>query len=280
MAIRLIALDLDGTLLDSEKHISERNCRALEQAHRAGIQIVPSTGRFFRGVPEAVRALPFVQYAITINGAKVLDLAAQQVIYRSEIPLEQAERLFDYMDKLPVIYDCYQNDWGWMGRSQYERLGSFVQGQPMLDNIQRMRTPLDNFREGIRKHGQPIQKTQMFFQDLKRRELELQRMPDLFPEMSISAASDNNIEINSRDANKGAALQSLCRYLKIDISEVMAFGDGLNDLTMLQAAGVGVAMGNAAEEIQQKADLVTSSNLEDGVAEAIERYILPRRGKM
>ncbi|MBR1659427.1 MAG: HAD hydrolase family protein, partial [Oscillospiraceae bacterium] len=85
--MRLIALDLDGTLLNSAKELTPRNRAALEAAAAAGIEIVPSTGRFYLGIPEAVRALPFVRYAITINGAQVWDIRGERSLYASDVPL-------------------------------------------------------------------------------------------------------------------------------------------------------------------------------------------------
>ena len=85
-AVGIIALDLDGTLLDSNKNLSERNRAALEKEAAAGYEIVPTTGRLFNGMPEEIRSLPFLRYAITINGAQVENVTTGQVLYRAEIP--------------------------------------------------------------------------------------------------------------------------------------------------------------------------------------------------
>lgn len=272
MAVKLIALDLDGTLLDNQKKLSERNRQALQKAHEAGAVIVPATGRFFRAMPETIRCLPFVRYAITINGAAVFDAQTQDTIYRAEISLPDAEKLFDYMDQLPVVYDCYQDNWGWMDQRGHARLAEFVSNEAELTLIRDCRTPLEDFRKTIRERGRAIQKTQMLFRDLECRRSVLEEMPKHFPEMAISSAFSYNVEINSAEANKGAALRALCRHLGIeDMQQVMAFGDGLNDLAMLRAAGIGVAMGNASDAVKAEADMVTESNVCDGVAVALER---------
>ena len=276
MDIKLIALDLDGTLLNSQKQISGRNLAALEKAAEAGIWIVPSTGRFYKGMPEIVRKLSIVRYVITINGAEVYDAAQDRALYRAEIQPLLADKLYAYMDTLPVIYDCYQNGWGWMDSRQYAQIDDFLEEPHQLDMTKRLRTPVESFRKTMLERNLPIQKSQMFFRraDLPRREEELKRMPELFPELTVSSASYNNIEINSCDAGKGRALRELCRVLEIPVSKAMAFGDEHNDVSMLRDAGVGVAMGNASPEVQAQADLVTSSNDDDGVAAAIERYVL------
>ena len=103
--IRIIALDLDGTLLNSNKELTERNYRALEEAARRGIEIVPTTGRFYNAMPQVIRDLPFVHYAITINGAQAADVRTGEVLYRAEIPWQRAVELMRFLDTLPVVYD-------------------------------------------------------------------------------------------------------------------------------------------------------------------------------
>ena len=115
--IRIVALDLDGTLLDSGKNLSVANRDALVAAAERGIHIVPTTGRFFGGMPESVRELPFVRYAITVNGAQVYDRETDTAIVREELPLGTALAVMRYLDGFDVIYDCYQDNWGRMTAS-------------------------------------------------------------------------------------------------------------------------------------------------------------------
>lgn len=276
MDIRLIALDLDGTLLSSDKHISQRNRQALERAAEAGVWIVPCTGRFYKAMPEEVRALPFVRYVITINGAEVYDRDRDSILYRAEIAPSVAEELFDYIDQLPVIYDCYQDGWGWMDQRFNPLLEEYLDDTNTLDMVQNLRTPLENFRQVMRQRNMPIQKTQMFFRkrDLDLRERELTAIAERFPQLAVSSAVYYNIEVNSCDAQKGRALRELCANLGIDPACAMAFGDGLNDVSMLRDAGVGVAMGNASDYVKAQANLVAPTNDEDGVAQIIEQYVL------
>ncbi len=112
--IRIVALDLDGTLLDSAKRLSEANRAALADAAAKGVLIVPTTGRFFGMMPECIRDLPFVRYAITVNGAQVFDRATDAALVREEIPLDVALAVMRVLDRYDVIYDCYRNNWGWM----------------------------------------------------------------------------------------------------------------------------------------------------------------------
>ena len=110
--MKLIALDLDGTLLNSEKVISAGNFAALSLAAEQGHMIVPATGRALRAIPEQVMALPFLRYAITINGAKVSDTRTGETLLRAELALDTCLRLMDFAGRYDAMYDCYWNDTG------------------------------------------------------------------------------------------------------------------------------------------------------------------------
>ena len=119
--IKLVALDLDGTLLDSAKALSETNRAALECAAARGVFVVPTTGRFFNAIPDCVRSLPFVEYAITINGAQVFNRRNGETVCRAEIPQAIALDVMRLLDGYDVIYDCYRAGQGWMTRSLQEK---------------------------------------------------------------------------------------------------------------------------------------------------------------
>ena len=276
MSRKLIAFDLDGTLLDDEKRIPPENVRALEAAAARGWVPVPATGRIVRGIPEPVKALPGVRYFIVSNGAGVYDAAEDRLLYRGDVPLELALRCYEYMDTLPVIYDCYQNESGWMTRSMYENCAPYFPTEPhMLEIVKRLRVPVDDLKETLRQRGEPLQKLQMFFkpEDLDERERQLRRIPELFPELVATTSVSNNIEINSVNAGKDKALLALAEHLGIRREDTVAFGDGTNDLAMLRAAGLGVAMANADPKVKAAADEITGSNNDAGVARVVWRLL-------
>ena len=274
MGIKMILLDLDGTLLNSGKQLSSGNRAALEQAAARGVHIVPSTGRFYAGMPQVVRELPFVRYVVTINGAQVYDAAEDRVLRRAEIPAADADRLFQRMEELPVLYDCFIDGWGCMDRRHYEQVERFVTDPVVRRLILELRRPVDDLRGWVQRTGVSVQKTQMFFRDTAYRDREMARFIQDFPDMSVTSSVPFNIEINARNASKGEGLRFLCRHLGIAPEESMACGDGSNDLSMLQAAGVGVAMANADPLLLAAAKYVTDTNDNDGVAKAVERFCL------
>ena len=272
--IKLIALDLDGTLLNSNKELSPGNTRALADAAARGIEIVPTTGRFFGGMPACIRSLPFLHYAITINGAAVYDVRRAADLAKAELPLLQAVEIMRYLDTLPVIYDCYMDNWGWMTRTLQEKAAEFSLDAHYLNMIRCLRTPVDELKAFLLEKGRDVQKIQLFTKDPELRQMLLQQLEGRFGEIAVSSSVANNIEINHANANKGAALGKLAAHLGLSMVQTMAAGDGLNDLSMIRDAGVGVAMGNACVEVKQAADAVTACCDDDGVAAAIERFCL------
>lgn len=273
MNIKLIAFDLDGTFLDDSKGIPSENLRALEYAAGSGALIVPATGRIYPGIPENIRELPFMRYYITVNGALVYDAAEDRVIHRAEIPAELALRIMDHADTLPVIYDCYKDNWGYMTRSMYEAAGEYVTNPGIMNLVKNLRTPVDSLPQMLRKTGEPVQKLQLYFKDPSIKAALADDLATRFAGITVTSSLPFNLELNSREADKGSALTALCSFLGISPEESMAFGDGTNDSSMLRAAGIGVAMANAYDEVKQAADHITDSNNDAGVAKAIWRFI-------
>ena len=271
--IKLIALDLDGTLLDAEKRMPAENAAALERAAGEGIEIVPATGRFFRGMPQIVKDLPYVHYVISVNGAEVYDVARRKTLCSAEIPWERAVAVMERLDALDVLYDCYQNGWGWMTQAFYDRAEQYAANVHSLDMIKNLRTPVPELKAVLRERAAGVQKIQIFFRDMDLRAEMLKTLPAEFPDLVVTTSIVNNIEFNSREATKGVALKKLAAALGISVNETMAFGDDRNDITMLETAGIGVAMGNAEEEVKRAADFVTCDCGDGGVARAMKHFL-------
>ncbi len=271
--IKLIALDLDGTLLNSDKQLSEENKAALTRAASEGIEIVPATGRFYKGMPQIIRDLPFVNYVISINGAQVYDVKNGKTVCGSEIPWERAVSVMEFLDGIDVIYDCYQDGWGRMTQRLYDKAEEYAANIHSLEMIKKLRTPVPELKACIEERKSGVQKIQAFFRDMDFRARMLEELPVKFPDLVVTTSIVNNIEINSKDATKGIALKKLADYLEIPVSQTMAFGDDFNDITMLETAGIGVAMENAAEEVKNAANYVTDSCDSNGVANAVNHFL-------
>ncbi len=274
MEIKLISFDLDGTFLDDRKNIPEDNMRAIEAAAKKGVHIVPATGRTYTGLPQILRGIPFIRYYICANGAHVYDAQEDKIISRAEIPLELAMRFYEYADKLPAIYDCYKFTCGYMTESMWNRCDEFISNPDMLKHVKSMRHPVPDLRQYLIETGDDLLKIQMFFTDMEERQRQLEIMPRLFPDLVFSSSLPGNIEINIAGGTKGQALVRLCRLLGFGPENAMALGDGSNDLDMIAAAGMGVAMDNAIDELKAAAKYITGNCNEAGLARAIEKFVL------
>lgn len=271
--IKLIALDLDGTLLNSEKELTGRSRVALANAAAHGIYIVPTTGRFYDAMPAAIRALPFVEYAITINGACVERVLTGEVLYHAEIPYEEALTVMELLDRYPVIYDCYTGSKAFMTASMQENAADYTTSPHYLKMVRELRQPVPELKAFVKEQKSGIQKIQFLTRDLALKKEIWAVLAERFPQFAISAAIPENVEINHGRANKGEALLALANILGLTREQTMSFGDGINDLPMIRAAGTGVAMANAEPEVLTAADMRTASCDEDGVAAVIETLL-------
>lgn len=281
--IRIIALDLDGTLLDAEKRLSEVNRAALERAAERGVLIVPTTGRFFGMMPPAVRDLPFVRYAITINGAQVYDRETDTAIVRDEIPLDMALGVMAVLDRFDVIYDCYRQNWGWMTAALQDKAADYATNEHYLKMVREFRKPVPELKAHLKATANDgdVQKIMLFARNTQVSGLSSQVLDAIrlelaarFPEIKVTSSTWNNIELNIRTAHKGNALKRFAEHLGLGLANCMAFGDGMNDFTMVEAAGLGVAMANAEPEVKRVAKWIAPSNDDDGVAAGLEEWVL------
>ena len=279
--IRIIALDLDGTLLDSEKRLSEANRDALARAAEKGVLIVPTTGRFFGMMPPAVRDLPFVRYAITINGAQVYDRETDTAIVKDEIPLEMALGVMELLDRYDVIYDCYRKNWGWMTAALQEKASDYATNEHYLKMVREFRKPVPELKAHLRATASEgdVQKIMLFAPNSQVSGLSSKVLAAIsseigarFPEIKVTASTWNNIELNIKTAHKGNALRRFAEHLGLGLENCMAFGDGMNDFTMVEAAGLGIAMANAEPEVKRVAKWIAPSNDEDGVAAGLVKW--------
>lgn len=276
MSVKLIAFDLDGTLLNDNKQLPAENLNAMRMAVEAGVQLVPATGRILRSLPAGFAELGLFRYCIFANGAEVYDLQEQRAMYRARVEPELAIELCEYMDTLPVLYDIYRGERGYMTAWMYERAPEFFETEPhILKLVKDLRLPVPDLKENIREVGSPVEKLQMYFrpEHMAEREKQLSEVPRRFPELIASSSLRNNVEINSVHAGKGNALRKLCEILHITLDESVAFGDGLNDADMLRTAGRGCAMANAVSGVKEAADVIVESNNEAGVGKEIFRLL-------
>lgn len=271
--IKLVAMDLDNTLLDSDKQISEHTKEVLKKAIEAGVHIVPATGRIFKAIPDDLKNMQGVRYALCSNGASVYDKEEDRIIYSNHMSKEIVFKIFDVLEKYHCAYDIYQNGQGYMEKRFFRNLDEYKIKGHLFELIMNTRLEVENLREHIENNPLGIEKISSFYDDMDVREVVRAELKALNI-ASVASSLDNNIEINQFGCDKGDGLTNLAKHLDLSIDQVMACGDAGNDTKMIEAAGFGVVMENGDEDLKKIADFVTKTNNEDGVAYAIEKYVL------
>ena len=273
--IKLIALDLDGTLLDSDKRVSDRTIGVFKECEKKGIQIVPATGRAKHAVPEFILNLPGVRYGIFTNGASIWDMKEDREIGAACIDWKTAQETARILRRYPIIYDMYIDGTGVCERHFLDQLEAFGLSDFHCRFIRQTRITVDDLCDYLEASHAAVQKMNLTFhmEDKKTKPLvrkDLEKLSGLF----VTSSLPWNLELNAAGVTKGSGILRLAEYLNLPVEETMAYGDGENDLPMIQTAGFGVCMGNGAPFLKERADWITLTNDEDGVAEAIERWVL------
>ena len=254
--IKLVAFDLDFTLLDKDKKISDENIEALKYAKEHGIYIVPCTGRLFDNIPPILKEL--CRYFILVNGATIYDSLNDTYLYDVNIPKDLALDIYSYGDTLPIVYDAYIDNHGYMSANHYDTMFDYLPDKNYAKTMKIKRTPVPELKAFISEKNTDVQKIQYYFKSQREREIQIEMLKEKYPGLLyISTSLQSNIEINIADAVKCKALKKMCDILNIDIANAVAFGDGTNDLPMIKDAGIGVCMCNGAESCLNAADIIT-----------------------
>lgn len=262
---RLIALDLDGTLTDRNKEIPERTLKDLIRLQEMGVRLVLASGRPAPGLIRESRALrmdEFGGYLMSYNGARVSDARDLKVLTEKRLRREKAVKLIRYARRFPlcIIYDD--------GKSL---ISSDVNGYKVNVEARVTHLPIKVTDDPEKTLTFDPFKILMSAQPEKMREIE-PFIENEFRDLEIVRSSPFFLEGLTKGVSKGNALMDLTRLLGIDMKNVMAFGDEYNDVTMIENAGLGIAMGNGCDRIKEAADEVTLSNNEDGIAVILEKY--------
>ena len=271
--IKMIGLDLDGTLLTDKKELTDRTKAALRRAIELGITVLVASGRPWMGVPEELRNFPGMRYALTSNGARIIDTKDDRVIEEHLLSPELALKALAVCGKYDTLQEVYFDGQGCAPEDQMAYVEKYHRNPSMCEYMRKTRLPVKDIRKLVEQENRGLDKVQALFADMDERETawkELEQEKGL----ELVGSLQYNIEINAAGVNKGTGLVNLGRMLGIRRKEIMAFGDGDNDIAMLREAGFGVAMANADEQVKAAADYITLSNEEEGVAEAIERLVL------
>ena len=267
MSYKLIAMDLDGTLNNDQKVITEKTKAALMAAQRKGIRLALASARPSPGLfkeRDILRLQDHKGILMSYNGGRIVDAETGKVLFETSMDLAETKQVLRKLESLPVTpilddgaqfyvtdkngykvdYECKNNN---MVCKEVGNLADFLEFAPI-------------------KILMSVQPEELI--DVQR------QIADFLPEsLTVVQTAAFYLEVIPRVINKGQGIRDICKVLGIEPAEVISFGDAANDIPMLEAAGMGVAMGNAQEAVKAAADMVTLSNNDDGIAAALEKLI-------
>lgn len=267
MKYKMIVLDLDDTLLRDDGTISPRNKESLMAAQEAGVKVVLASGRptfAMVALADELHLERFGSYILSFNGAKIINWKSKEESFSSTLTPEMthilhAMSLEERVSALTYVGDDIVTE----AANEYTAIESEITGMKILE--------VASFVEAVQ---QPVVKVLMVADPEKLVQVENKLKAKLAGQLNVMRSKPFFLEFTEDGVNKGTSLNHLIQQLGIDRSEVIAMGDGYNDVAMLEFAGLGVAMGNSPEEIKRLADHVTDTNMNDGVAQVVEEFIL------
>lgn len=270
MAIKLVAVDLDGTLLDPQMNVTYRTQQAVEAALAHGIQVAICTGRMRPECAGVLQALPQVRYAICSSGGRVWDLHDDRILSQSCFCPEHSAALLDRLLRFDCMPSVFAGDRIRVPAEWKQRMHE-VYTSALLEHFVRYYHPSDDLRESAAGMYGPVEKIFTVFLTQAERDRAMAAIDDIA--CTVATSGTENLELNAIGTDKGQGLHALAQHLGLDRTQVMAIGDSNNDTKMLTYAGVPVAMGNAEAGILNMASLIAPDNAHDGVAWVLERLV-------
>ena len=271
--IKLIALDLDRTTLDSAGRLSARTKNTLEAAIKKGVHVVIATGRARTALPEDVCTIKGVRYIVTANGACITDMKDNSIVYSNCIDAGALENTVELLRGYNFMYEFFIEGQAYVEKAVYDKIGTMNFGEKHKKYILETRKPVEGLLDFALMHKSLIENINLNFENQGDRSM-MREVIGRLENVTITSSFDHNLEIGGATTSKADALNTLCGKYGTAPENVMACGDSPNDIAMLKAAGLSVAMGNAKDEVKAAAMYVAASNDEDGVAEAVEKFVL------
>lgn len=275
--IKLIAIDLDGTLFNPKGIISKDDLTAIKYAMDKGVTVVISTGRPYAGIPFEQLEGSGIKYAITTNGSAAYELGTKRCLFEEPMENELTFPIIEYLLSKDIHFDAFIQGKGYSPEKCLAAGLKLDYPESLLKYVIHTRTRVEDICKYIAENNMKIQKmTLNFYKDengnyVDRDEVEKYLLAH--GKISVVSGGHNNLEFTRGDIDKGTGLHELAKVLGISVDQTMAIGDTENDLAIIKAAAVGVAMGNATDDIKKAADYITLSNNESGVAAAIMHYV-------
>lgn len=275
--VRLVALDLDGTLLNKDGQISATDQATLSKAIQNGIEIVISTGRPYIGLPIDILCSIGIRYAITANGSAIYTLSDKKCIYENCIDTSTAVAILNHLRDKQVYFDAFIDGNGFSNQSKRYLIDRLAMPPSVIQYIRTTRTYVKNIAADIQQKNLKVQKISIdFIKDTGGSLIDYDAVTSFLKTCSdiiFVSGGCCNAEVTKVGTTKGQGLRFLAERLNIPMTATMVCGDSENDINILQTAHIGVAMENAEPRVKQIADFVTKSNNDSGVSYAIQNYL-------
>ena len=276
-AIKLLALDVDGTLFDDSGKISQASIDAMNQAREAGIEVVPTSGRDYDGIPWDQLEKVDINYVITTNGSAVYEAKTKKCLYEKYLDSGKMIPIFEYLLKKDIYINVFVDGVNYTPVQVYSYIDNLDLPDYVIQHMKENRKGITDLIEYLKNGDAKMQKATLNFQKQENGEFlnrkEVQEYLEKCPDIKVVDGGFDNLEFTKAGTNKAAGLKFLAGHLGMTMDEVMAVGDSENDIEMLREAGLGIAMGNASGEVKEVADEITLDNEHEGVAAAIGKYI-------
>ncbi|QVK18657.1 HAD family phosphatase [Mycoplasmatota bacterium] len=267
MTYKAIVLDLDGTLMTSKNQIPDKTKNMLIKIQEKGIKVILASGRPMHGLLKASKILQLKKYGgylLAYNGGQIIDMKDDSLIFDSYLDMNTILELYDKSRLLNTSLLAY-NDQSILTEDNDQ----YIQIESEINDL--VINQVDNFKDALKTTSV---KCLMTGEPTHLANVEIQLKAMYQNQLSISRSMPFFIECMPKGINKGNCLSILLKKLNIDKNEVIACGDGYNDISLIEAVGLGVAMGNGCKPVKDKAKYITSSNDEDGIVQVIEKFIL------
>lgn len=270
--MKLVAIDLDGTLLNQENQITDLNKEALKKLNQNGVKVVIATGRSLISAREIFLSLDIDGYLITLNGALIKDGSSNRTIFSRKLPKDALIKTLEigYQEEATVFFNTEEKNY----RIPYTGNGEVVQEfQKMRGDVEEL--TFEKMREILENNTPRVLKAA--FTSENRQQLRkiqgIMNKSNYFPVFS----DKHYIEMMDQGINKGTSLKRLCDYLNIQGNDVVAFGDQENDMQMIEFAGLGIAMENAADKLKNIADEIVGSNENSSVGKKLMALLTTKK---
>ena len=271
--IKILAFDMDDTLLDARGELSAGNRAVLLRAVQKGYHVVIASGRVLAALPKDVLAVEGIQYAITSNGARVTDLRTGEILFENLLSPACVDAVQPWLHDDDVMLEIFFDDDVYAKREDLARLSDFGRTSEKSQRyVLSTRKPADDLYGLLEAHRDRMENLNLILRDQEKRHRWLEELRQI-PGIAVCSSTPNNIEIGDARTSKAAALEVLACHFGLGREHVMAFGDSDNDAPMLRCAGIGVAVANAEEELLELADYIAPSHDRDGVAWALEHLL-------